>query len=289
MYTYVHVQLQVAIYCHRRRYRLNHLATVLAQTGCTSDSSVLMEHFSCNLCLVTSKQKYRLFDEKLTGGHTEAGKILQETTALPIPTHIRFVCKPCRDAILQVRKMQLNLQQRINDLKTKLKAKSVSILTPKRTPASISVGLKKKIQTIPVSTSALKRTLFPASLSTGMSPSAKRQHYKHIAARELFPSKSLQSVTTSATDQWATTQGQMLSAIHFLPDITPRLIPPRENVKLPIAPKHIHPLSPRENVPPSRLISASSPSRIPVREAVTVNESTNEDVIVRQQLLSHFV
>ena len=128
-----------------------------------------MDPFVCNLCLKSSKQKYRLFEGKTsdTGTYTDLGGKLHACTGFTVPSNIKAVCKQCRDAIIQVRKMQMNLEQRVLDLRNKIQ--SVSITTP-------------------VSTS--KRIRSPTSSSTGLSPAAKRLHPAH-AARELFPRHTL--------------------------------------------------------------------------------------------------
>lgn len=80
---------------------------------------VTIEYYLCCLCLSNSKQKYRLFEAKACGEdvYTELGGKLRASTEMAVPSHIKTVCKTCRDSIIQVRKMQLNVQQRVNDLK----------------------------------------------------------------------------------------------------------------------------------------------------------------------------
>ena len=106
---------------------------------------VFMDLFICNLCLKSSKQKYRLFQGKTldTTVYTDLGRNLHACTELTVPSNIQTVCKQCRDAIIQVRNAQIKLE-RVNDLKTKIQ--SVSITTP---------------------VSSSKRTLSPTSTSTG--------------------------------------------------------------------------------------------------------------------------
>ena len=98
--------------------------------------------------------------------------------------------------------MQLNLEQRINALKTKVQ----------------SAG---KVSTPPTMTS--KRTLSPASVSTGISPASRRPH-KGLAACELFPFKSQHKSESAPISQ--NVPGQLLTAIHFLPHIVPKPIVP---------------------------------------------------------------
>ena len=166
--------------------------------------------------------------------------------------------------------MQLNLEQRINDLKTKVQ----------------SAG---KISTPPTMTS--KRTLSPASVSTGISPASKRPH-KGLVARELFPFKP-QHKSESAP----TSQGRLLTAIHFQPHIVPKpIVPlsPYENMESlnsrisypssqrgvvvpPTIPSNTVVSSSCENMAP---IMAHSPSRIPVRAEINIDVSGSADVMV---------
>ena len=108
-----------------------------------------MNPFICNLCPKSSKQKYHDKTSD-TGTYTDLGGKLHACTGFTVPSNLKAVCKQCRDAIIQVRKMQMNLVQWVLDLRNKIQ--SVSITTP-------------------VSTS--KRSCSPMSSSTGLSPAAK--------------------------------------------------------------------------------------------------------------------
>ena len=201
----------------------------------------------CNLCLKSSKKKYRLFENKSSSSrecaYTELGGKLQ---GLSVPNHIQTVCKPCRDAIIQVGKMQLNIQQRVNDIKMKMQ--SVTGTTQLGT---------------------FKRILSPTSSTTGLSPAAKRPHPAH-AACQLFP-RNLPDVSESTTAPLASrcrfVPGQLFTATHILPQIVPK--PTEARV----------PLSSQENRVPKPMV-VCSPSCIPIQNEITINDSDRTDVTV---------
>ena len=216
---------------------------------------MFMDLFICNLCLKSSKQKYRLFQGKTldTTVYTDLGRKLHACTELTVPSNIQTVCKQCRDAIIQVRNAQIKLEQRVNDLKTKIQ--SVSITTP-------------------VSTS--KRTLSPTSTSTGLSPAAKRLHPAH-AARELFPRNSL---TASAENQSTNNSPSTIDKCRYVPGqlftakrLLPLIMPKPAAVRVPLS-------SHESERVPKRLI-ACSPSRIPVRETIATDDTNGTTVKVR--------
>ena len=233
MLAYVRAQLPV-YHTHTAR---NHVDYASKQSH-VSSSFWAMDLFVCNLCLKSSKQKYRLFEGKTSDSstYTDLGGKLYTCTGLTVPSNIQTVCKQCRDAIIQVRKMQMNLEQRVNDL-------------------------RKKIQSVTITTapSTSKRTRSPTSSTTGLSPAAKRLHPAH-AARELFPRKpSTVSTECQSTNSPSTIEkcryvpGQLFTATHLFPLIMPK--PTAVRV----------PLSSQENERVPKRMVACSPSRIPVR------------------------
>ena len=111
--------------------------------------------------------------------------------------------------MIQVSKLQENVELHTNDLRKKIQALTT---------------------TTPVSTS--KRARFPTSISSGLSPAAKRLHPAR-AARELFPrNPSTYTATVSTENQSANPTstnekrlyipGQLFTATHFLPLILPK-------------------------------------------------------------------
>ena len=220
----------------------NHVVRVLAMA---MDLSV------CNLCLESSKQKYRLFENRSSSSrecaYTELGGKLQACTGLSVPNHIQTVCKPCRDAIIQVGKMQLNIQQRVNDIKMKMQSV---------TGTSTQLG-------------TFKITLSPTSSTTGLSPAAKRPHPAH-AARQLFPRKFpdvSESITAPLASRCRFVPGQLFTATCILPQIVPK--PTEARV----------PLSSQENRVPKPMV-VCSPSCIPIQNEITINDSDGTDVTV---------
>ena len=149
-------------------------------------------------------------------------------------------------------KMQLNVQQRVNGLKMKVQA--VTITTPLTS----------------------KRTLSPASTVTGLSPVAKRSHQQSHAARELFPSSPPTTPESTSERQYTTdlpqasrpVPGQLFTATRLLPRIVPK--PAKARI----------PLSSQENARIPKPMMAHSPSRIPVMEEITIDDTDNADVMV---------
>ena len=211
----------------------------------------------CNLCLKSSKQKYWLFQVK-TSTYTDLGGKLHACTALTVPSHVQTVCKQCRDAIIQVRKLQENVEQRVNDLRKKIQAVTT---------------------TTPLSTS--KRARSPTS---GLSPAAKRQHPAHAACK-LFP-RNPSTVTVSTENESTNSNstkekcqyvpGQLFTATHTLPLILPK----PTGVRVP--------LSSQENETIPRHMVACSPSRIPIRVKIVTDDIDCTAVKVCYSLL-HYV
>ena len=206
-----------------------------------------MDKFLCCLCLceADSKLKYRIYLSKETERtcYSKLGMELCECIGFQVPQHIQVVCKKCRDGIYHVRKMQINTNQRTEDLKRKVQSVAQSTGTPK---TSDSLG------------NVHKRTQSPASISTGISPVAKRLS-KTPTARELFPASS------GAENQLP---------IHICrPSV---LSESQQRLLLPKPPAQ-NPLQLSKN---STRLHVSSPSRIPVRKCVNLDEHTGTTVEV---------
>ena len=208
-----------------------------------------MDRFLCCLCLCEAdfKHNYRIYLSKGTEGacYTTLGTEMSECIGLHLPQCIQVVCRKCRDTIYRVRKMQINTKQLTEDLKRKAQSQATGTLH--------------------------KRTLSPASISTGISPAAKWQS-KTPTARELFPTPS-GTENQSPTIQGACAHVRQMCSQNALSGSQQRFLlpkPPTQNLHL----------SKR-----STLLHARSPSRIPVRECVDVDgPNTTVEVIDEHRL-----